>query len=58
MEEIQNIEQVEGNKGRMCINMEWGAFGENGELDDFCTHFDHIVDETSATPGKQRYLPV
>lgn len=55
MEEIQNIEQVEGNKGRMCINMEWGAFGENGELDDFCTHFDHIVDETSATPGKQRY---
>ena len=55
MEEMKNIELVEGNEGRMSINMEWGAFGDNGELDDFCTQFDHIVDDTSNNPGKQRY---
>uniref|UniRef100_A0A3B3V6M1 Phosphotransferase n=1 Tax=Poecilia latipinna TaxID=48699 RepID=A0A3B3V6M1_9TELE len=41
--------------GRMCVNVEWGAFGENGELDDFCTEFDYAVDEASNYPGKQRY---
>ncbi|XP_034396992.1 hexokinase-2 isoform X1 [Cyclopterus lumpus] len=55
MEEMQNIELVEGNEGRMCVNMEWGAFGDNGVLDDFCTEFDHIVDNSSSNPGKQRY---
>uniref|UniRef100_A0A3P9PZH3 Phosphotransferase n=1 Tax=Poecilia reticulata TaxID=8081 RepID=A0A3P9PZH3_POERE len=56
MEEMHNIETVEGNEGRMCVNVEWGAFGENGELDDFCTEFDHAVDESSNYPGKQRRL--
>ncbi|KAG8011691.1 Hexokinase-2 [Nibea albiflora] len=55
MEEMQNIELVEGDGGRMCVNMEWGAFGDNGELDDFCTEFDHTVDDCSSNPGKQRY---
>nr|XP_046242202.1 hexokinase-2 isoform X2 [Scatophagus argus] len=55
MEEMQNIELVEGADGRMCVNVEWGAFGDNGELDDFCTQFDHIVDDCSNYPGKQRY---
>uniref|UniRef100_A0A3P8RXX8 Hexokinase-2 n=1 Tax=Amphiprion percula TaxID=161767 RepID=A0A3P8RXX8_AMPPE len=55
MEEMQNIELVEGNSGRMCVNVEWGAFGDNGELDDFCTQFDHTVDDCSNNPGKQRY---
>ncbi|XP_069557734.1 hexokinase-2 isoform X1 [Brachyistius frenatus] len=55
MEEMQNIELVEGDEGLMCVNVEWGAFGDNGELDDFCTQFDRDVDECSNTPGKQRY---
>lgn len=55
MEEMQNIELVAGDEGRMCINVEWGAFGENGELDDICTQYDHAVDESSNYPGKQRY---
>ncbi|XP_072565066.1 hexokinase-2 isoform X1 [Paramormyrops kingsleyae] len=55
MEEMGNVELVEGDEGRMCINMEWGAFGDSGELDDFCTDFDHAVDNNSANPGKQRY---
>uniref|UniRef100_A0A8C9ZEN4 Hexokinase-2 n=1 Tax=Sander lucioperca TaxID=283035 RepID=A0A8C9ZEN4_SANLU len=53
--EMQNIELVEGDDGCMCVNMEWGAFGDNGELDDFCTQFDRIVDDCSNNPGKQRY---
>ncbi|XP_077417603.1 hexokinase-2 [Vanacampus margaritifer] len=55
MEEMQNIEMVDGDDGRMCVNMEWGAFGENGELDDFLTTFDRLVDASSSNPGKQRY---
>ncbi|XP_033014996.1 hexokinase-2 isoform X1 [Lacerta agilis] len=55
MEEMKNVELVEGDEGRMCINMEWGAFGDNGCLDDFRTEFDAAVDENSLNPGKQRY---
>ncbi|XP_061672853.1 hexokinase-2 isoform X2 [Syngnathoides biaculeatus] len=55
MEEMQNIEMVDGDDGRMCVNMEWGAFGENGELDSFLTNFDRLVDASSSNPGKQRY---
>lgn len=56
MEEVHNIDLVAGDAGRMCVNMEWGAFGDSEELDDFCTPFDHMVDDCSSNPGKQRYL--
>ncbi|XP_063551824.1 hexokinase-2 isoform X1 [Gorilla gorilla gorilla] len=55
MEEMRNVELVEGEEGRMCVNMEWGAFGDNGCLDDFRTEFDVAVDELSLNPGKQRF---
>uniref|UniRef100_W5K7J3 Hexokinase-2 n=1 Tax=Astyanax mexicanus TaxID=7994 RepID=W5K7J3_ASTMX len=55
MEEMENVELVEGDDGLMCVNMEWGAFGDRGELDEFCTQFDAAVDERSANPGKQRF---
>lgn len=54
MEEVPNIDLVDGGEGRMCVNMEWGAFGDAGELDDFCTQFDRSVDDCSTNPGKQR----
>lgn len=54
MEEIRNIEIVDGNEGRMCVNMEWGAFGDNGCLDDIRTKYDQAVDENSLNEGKQR----
>lgn len=54
MEEMRNIEIVEGNEGRMCVNMEWGAFGDNGCLDDIRTQYDQAVDENSLNEGKQR----
>uniref|UniRef100_A0A803SUL2 hexokinase n=1 Tax=Anolis carolinensis TaxID=28377 RepID=A0A803SUL2_ANOCA len=55
MEEMRNIEMVEGEQGRMCVNMEWGAFGDNGCLDDIRTIYDKAVDEYSLNSGKQRY---
>ncbi|XP_074012223.1 hexokinase-3 [Numenius arquata] len=55
MEEMQNVGTVEGEQGRMCINMEWGAFGDNGCLDHLFTEFDRMVDEKTINPGKQRF---
>uniref|UniRef100_A0A4W6FY07 Hexokinase-3 n=1 Tax=Lates calcarifer TaxID=8187 RepID=A0A4W6FY07_LATCA len=55
MEEMRNIEMIEGDEGRMCVNMEWGAFGDNGCLDDIRTEYDRAVDDFSLNPGKQRY---
>lgn len=53
---MKNVELVDGDEGRMCINMEWGAFGDSGCLDDFRTEFDAAVDENSLNPGKQRWV--
>ncbi|NXO15919.1 HXK2 protein, partial [Oriolus oriolus] len=55
MEEMRNVGTVEGDEGRMCINTEWGAFGDSGCLDHIFTHFDRVVDETTINPGKQRF---
>lgn len=55
MEEMKNVELLDGDDGRMCINMEWGAFGDNGCLNDITTSFDQDVDIHSINPGKQRY---
>ncbi|KAM4675514.1 hexokinase-3 isoform 2-T2 [Discoglossus pictus] len=56
MEEMKNFELLEGSEGRMCVNMEWGAFGDDGHnLEDIATFFDRNVDKFSINPGKQRY---
>uniref|UniRef100_A0A8D2AP71 Hexokinase-2 n=1 Tax=Sciurus vulgaris TaxID=55149 RepID=A0A8D2AP71_SCIVU len=55
MEEMRNIELVDGDEGKMCINTEWGGFGDNGCIDDIRTQYDKEVDEGSLNPGKQRY---
>ncbi|XP_074522484.1 hexokinase-1 isoform X2 [Halichoeres trimaculatus] len=55
MEEMRNVEMIEGDEGQMCVNMEWGAFGDNGCLDDIRTEYDRAVDDFSLNPGKQRY---
>ncbi|NXF89566.1 HXK1 protein, partial [Eubucco bourcierii] len=55
MEDMKNIEIVEGNEGKMCINTEWGGFGDNGCIDNIRTKYDREVDEGSLNPGKQRY---
>lgn len=51
MEEMKNVKRVEGEDGRMCINTEWGGFGDDGSLEDILTEFDKVVDKTSINPG-------
>ncbi|KAM9846270.1 hexokinase-2-like [Aulostomus maculatus] len=51
MEEMKNVKRVEGEDGRMCINTEWGGFGDDGSLADIQTEFDVEVDRTSINPG-------
>ncbi|TSO88082.1 Glucokinase [Bagarius yarrelli] len=55
MEEMHSVELVEGEEGRMCVNTEWGAFGGNGELEDYRLEYDRVVDESSLNPGEQLY---
>lgn len=55
MEELRNVGSVAGDTGRMCVNMEWGAFGDDGSLDALSTSFDASVDQASINPGKQRF---
>ncbi|XP_035255801.1 hexokinase HKDC1 isoform X2 [Anguilla anguilla] len=55
MEELRHIDLVEGDEGRMCVNTEWGAFGDDGVLDDFITDFDREIDAASSNPGKQLF---
>ncbi|NXO26577.1 HXK1 protein, partial [Cisticola juncidis] len=55
MEEMRHIDLVEGDEGRMCINTEWGAFGDDGALDDLRTEFDRELDRGSLNPGKQLF---
>ncbi|KAM5299995.1 hexokinase-3 isoform 2-T2 [Ctenodactylus gundi] len=55
MEELQNVAGVAGDTGHMCINMEWGAFGDDDSLCMLSTCFDARVDEASINPGKQRF---
>ena len=45
------VPQLAGHK-KMCINTEWGGFGENGTLDDIRTECDRMVDVNSLNPGQ------
>uniref|UniRef100_A0A673BQE2 Phosphotransferase n=2 Tax=Sphaeramia orbicularis TaxID=375764 RepID=A0A673BQE2_9TELE len=57
MEELKNVKRVEGmevkegENRRMCINTEWGGFGDDGALKDILTEYDEEVDRTSINPG-------
>ncbi|KAI3378971.1 hypothetical protein SNEBB_006978 [Seison nebaliae] len=59
MENISEIKhhnltpEMAGNAKTMIINTEWGAFGENGELDSIRTNVDKELDEESVNAHKQ-----
>ncbi|XP_062846644.1 hexokinase HKDC1 isoform X2 [Trichomycterus rosablanca] len=55
MEEVKNIETVDGDQGQMCVNTEWGGFGDNDNIEDIRTWFDREVDKGSLNVGKQRF---
>lgn len=54
-ERMKNIETVEGDEGYMCVNTEWGGFGDNDNIEDIRTRFDREVDSGSLNVGKQRF---
>jgi len=57
LEKIKDIENIDQDafpgQEHMVINTEWGAFGDNGELDFIRTKWDRAVDDNSVNPGKQ-----
>ncbi|KAG7484729.1 hypothetical protein MATL_G00052910 [Megalops atlanticus] len=55
MEEMKNVKRMEGEDGRMCINTEWGGFGDNGSLRDIQTEFDLELDRGSPNQGENQF---
>ncbi|CAG0898463.1 unnamed protein product [Darwinula stevensoni] len=62
MEELDNVELVqdlpevnEEGPSQMVVNTEWGAFGDNGELEFIRTEYDHEIDRNSINKGRQLY---
>lgn len=53
MEHMRNLDLLDGDEGRMCVNTEWGAFGDDGSLEDLRTGIDREIDAGSLNPGKQ-----
>ena len=41
---------------QVLINTEWGAFGDNGCLDQYRSNIDKQLDKKSGSPGKQTYV--
>lgn len=46
---------LDGLPSEMCVNTEWGGFGDDGTLNDFLTPYDKLLDENSINPGRQRF---
>ncbi|VDD84178.1 unnamed protein product [Mesocestoides corti] len=61
VEEVELMRVLESSNGvhrppeedSVIVNLEWGAFGEAGELEEFLTDFDRELDHDSLHPGKQ-----
>ena len=58
LEDIDNVGTWDGDNNEpkhVIINTEWGAFGNQGELDFMLTKWDREVDRESINPGKQLF---
>lgn len=47
------FDDTDNGSGNVLINMEWGAFGDDGSLDFIRSEYDKEVDDHSINPGKQ-----
>lgn len=56
MEQMRHLEVLDGDEGRMCVNTEWGAFGDDGSLEDLRTDIDREIDAGSLNPGQQLWV--
>ncbi|XP_018013710.1 hexokinase type 2 isoform X2 [Hyalella azteca] len=58
MEKLEKVELWDGatdGPQQVIINTEWGAFGDNGCLDDIRVYCDHNIDKESINPGRQLF---
>ncbi|XP_056643429.1 hexokinase type 2 isoform X1 [Diorhabda sublineata] len=46
---------VDMGSGNVLINLEWGAFGDDGALDFVRSEYDENIDRNSVNPGKQKF---
>jgi hexokinase len=46
---------LDGLPAEMCVNTEWGGFGDDGKLNEFLTKWDDKVDDCSINAGEQRF---
>ncbi|XP_063926103.1 hexokinase type 2-like isoform X4 [Zophobas morio] len=52
-ENVENMDEPDAGSGKVLINTEWGAFGDDGSLDFVRVDYDKIIDQNSVNPGKQ-----
>lgn len=55
MEEARHVAVLDEDRGRVCVSVEWGSFGDDGVLGPVLTTFDRILDQESLNPGAQRW---
>ncbi|KAI0211829.1 Hexokinase type 2 [Lamellibrachia satsuma] len=53
VDQSESVQRNDAISKKVIINTEWGAFGDNGELDFIRTDLDRVVDTSSLNPGKQ-----
>ena len=56
MENLDKVGKFPGNRSRyyqVIINTEWGAFGDDGNLENWLTEFDKELHEHFPHPGQQ-----
>lgn len=56
MEEARHVAALDEDRGRVCVSVEWGSFGDDGALGPLLTAFDHALDLESLNPHAQRWL--
>uniref|UniRef100_V5G402 Phosphotransferase n=1 Tax=Anoplophora glabripennis TaxID=217634 RepID=V5G402_ANOGL len=54
-ENAEMWDDVDMGSGKVSINLEWGAFGDDGALDFIRCEYDEDVDKNSINPGKQKH---
>ena len=55
MEEVDAIPKFRGDQRhtKVIVNTEWGAFGDDGKLEQWRNEYDRKLDEKSSNPGQQ-----
>lgn len=54
-EKAELFDEPDRGSGKVIINLEWGAFGDDGALDFVRLPYDEDVDVNSVNPGKQKH---